>query len=205
MQLLLIVLAITLVMKLVYWIVPLSVVRGIQLAQGLNFAMVAVKYVQDESRTWARASRSAAARRTGLDGLVLAIAAVCFILLVNGAGDEQGGLEDQDRREQEGGRREKIRKLLRLIPSAVIVFVLGVAFAVARHPAAALELRPGPSRIREVRISREAWKQEFLKGAVPHIPLSVLNSVASDDFEQIPSASPLSISDPIFLPYLIPI
>lgn len=72
-----------------------------------------------------------------------------------------------------------IRRAAPAIPSAVIVFVLGVAFAVARHPAAVRELRAGPSRMRVVRISREAWRQGFLKGAVPQIPLSVLNSVVA--------------------------
>jgi len=72
-----------------------------------------------------------------------------------------------------------IRRAAPAIPSAVIVFVVGVAFAVARHPAAVRELRAGPSRMRVVRIPREAWKRGFLKGAVPQIPLSVLNSVVA--------------------------
>ncbi|KAE8782183.1 molybdate transporter 1 [Hordeum vulgare] len=109
-------LGVTRLMKLVYWLVPLPVVLGIQLAQGLNFAMAAVNW----RRRWAAA-----------------------------------------------------------IPSAVIVFVLGVVFAIIRHPAALRELRVGPSRMRVVRISREAWKPGVIKGAVPQIPLSVLNSVVA--------------------------
>ncbi|OEL27554.1 Molybdate transporter 1 [Dichanthelium oligosanthes] len=194
-------LGVTRLMQLVYWIVPLPVVRGIQLAQGLNFAMAAVKYIRYEQDLGKGKSMN---RRpwTGLDGLILAIAAIGFILLVNGAGSESSSRrsstvqdqghaqegdthpesqEEEGRQEEErGGRwRSVIRRAAPAIPSAVIVFVLGVAFAVARHPAAVRELRAGPSRMRVVRISREAWKQGFLKGAVPQIPLSVLNSVVA--------------------------
>ncbi|KAJ1294744.1 hypothetical protein BS78_01G169600 [Paspalum vaginatum] len=202
-------LGVTRLMQVVYWIVPLPVVRGIQLAQGLNFAMAAVKYIRYEQDLGKGKSQG---RRpwTGLDGLILAIAGICFILLVNGAGSESsrsssnmtvqddegqvdddsdtlpesesqgGGGRSRDREEDSAGRwRSLIRRAAPAIPSAVIVFVVGVAFAVARHPAAVRELRVGPSRMRVVHISREAWKQGFLKGAVPQIPLSVLNSVVA--------------------------
>ncbi|TVU03721.1 hypothetical protein EJB05_50726, partial [Eragrostis curvula] len=201
----------TRLMNLVYWFVPLPVVRGIQLAQGLNFAMAAVKYIRYEQDLGK--SKSMGRRPwTGLDGLVLAIAAICFILLVNGAGDESrstdGDVADEEtHRHQEGGAgrgRRVIKRFLGSVPSAVIVFVLGVAFAVARHPAAVRELRAGPSRMRVVRISREAWKQGFLKGAVPQIPLSVLNSVVAvckltrdlfpDEAEKAASATSVSVT-----------
>ncbi|RLN18839.1 molybdate transporter 1 [Panicum miliaceum] len=190
-------LGVTRLMQLVYWFVPLPVVRGIQLAQGLNFAMAAVKYIRYE-QDLGKGKSTGRRPWTGLDGLILAIAAICFILLVNGAGSErsrssnrteqdqghgQGGdrdTQDEGRQEETEGRwRSMIRRAAPAIPSAVIVFVVGVAFAVARHPAAVRELRAGPSRMRVVRISREAWKQGFLKGAVPQIPLSVLNSVVA--------------------------
>ncbi|XP_062196417.1 molybdate transporter 1-like [Phragmites australis] len=181
-------LGVTRLMQLVYWIVPLPVVRGIQLAQGLNFAMAAVKYIRYE-QDLAKGKSMGHRPWTGLDGLVLAIAAICFILLVNGAGESQGqGGDTQLTESQEDGhdrvrQENKVRTFIRragpAIPSAVIVFVLGVAFAVARHPAAVRELRAGPSRMLVVHISREAWKQGFLKGAVPQIPLSVLNSVVA--------------------------
>ncbi|CAN6287662.1 unnamed protein product [Urochloa humidicola] len=173
----------TRLMKLVCWVVPLPVVRGIQLAQGLNFAMAAVKYIrydQDLSR-----GKSSSRQRpwSGLDGLLLAIAAIAFILLVNGAGSEEGRGQEEGEMELASGGRRRWRSIIRrvspAIPSAVIVFVVGVAFAVARHPAAVRELRLGPSRVRAVRIPREAWRRGFLKGAIPQIPLSVLNSVVA--------------------------
>jgi hypothetical protein len=134
--------------------------------------MAAVKYIRYE-QDLDKAKSMGRRPWTGLDGLVLALAAVCFILLVNGAGDDQGGIENQGgddddddgTNNQQGGgggsrdRREKTRRLLRLIPSAVIVFVLGVAFAAPGGGAGAAR---GP-----------------VKGAVPQIPLSVLNSVVA--------------------------
>ncbi|PWZ54664.1 Molybdate transporter 1 [Zea mays] len=196
-------LGVTRLMQLVYWIVPLPVVRGIQLAQGLNFAMAAVKYIRYE-QDLGRGKSLGRRPWTGLDGLVLAIACICFILLVNGAGSESGSRrgrkrrramaireqgahperqeeeeEEEEERQGGGGWRSTVRRAAAVVPSAVIVFVLGVALAVARHPAAVRELRAGPSRVRVVRISREAWKQGFLKGAVPQVPLSVLNSVVA--------------------------
>ena len=39
-------LGVTRLMQLVYTLIPLCVVRGIQLAQGLSFAFTAVKYVR---------------------------------------------------------------------------------------------------------------------------------------------------------------
>ncbi|GAU15130.1 hypothetical protein TSUD_08680, partial [Trifolium subterraneum] len=84
------ILGITGLMQIVYKIIPLSVVRGIQLAQGLSFALTAVKYVrkvQDLPK-----SKSVGQRPWfGLDGLVLAIVCACFIVIVNGAGEKNRG------------------------------------------------------------------------------------------------------------------
>ncbi|KAK4786150.1 hypothetical protein SAY86_002839 [Trapa natans] len=83
----LILLGATGLMRLTYALVPLSVVRGIQLAQGLSFAMTAVKYirkVQDFSKSKSTSDR----HWLGLDGLVLAVVCACFIVIVNGAGQE---------------------------------------------------------------------------------------------------------------------
>uniref|UniRef100_A0A0E0LQA2 SLC26A/SulP transporter domain-containing protein n=1 Tax=Oryza punctata TaxID=4537 RepID=A0A0E0LQA2_ORYPU len=191
-------LGVTRLMNLVYRFVPLSVVRGIQLAQGLNFAMAAVKYIRYE-QDFAKGKSLGRRPWAGLDGLVLAIAAVCFIVLVNGAGEEQH--RESQEQEQESSSSSWRRRLAGSVPSAVVVFVVGVAFAVARQPAAVRELRAGPSRMRVVHISREAWKQGFIKGAVPQIPLSVLNSVVAvckltrDLFpERKEAASPTSVS-----------
>ncbi|VAH52725.1 unnamed protein product [Triticum turgidum subsp. durum] len=203
------VLGVTRLMKLVYWFVPLPVVRGIQLAQGLNFAMAAVKYIRYEQDLGK--SKSLGRRPwAGLDGLVLAIVAIFFVVLVNGTGDDHSTAVQEEERggdqeEDNSGRSSRLRKLRRrlrsaTIPSAVILFVLGVVLGIIRHPAALRELRAGPSRMRVVRIPREAWKQGLIKGAIPQIPLSVLNSVVAvckltrDLFPEKKEASATSVS-----------
>lgn len=172
-------------MQLAYKLIPLCVVRGIQLAQGLSFAFTAVKYVRKvqnlpkskalENRHW-----------FGFDGLVLALVCVCFIVLVNGAsGDDQdqndgketsrnydlGGVEGERKRSS------RVKKIIFSIPSAFIVFVLGVILAFVRRPGVVHEIKFGPSSIEVVKISKHAWKEGFIKGTIPQLPLSVLNSV----------------------------
>lgn len=160
----------TRLMELAYWLIPLPVVRGIQLAQGLNFAMSAVKYVRYDQNLGK--GKSLGQRPwTGLDGLILAIVAACFIITISGAGDE----ESNDTATT--SRRRRWKRAVSSIPSAVIVFVLGIILAIIRNPSAVKELRAGPSPIHVVKISRHAWKEGFLKGAIPQLPLTILNSV----------------------------
>ncbi|KAK7351419.1 hypothetical protein VNO77_10870 [Canavalia gladiata] len=176
----LLLLGVTGLMQLVYKLIPLCVVRGIQLAQGLSFALTAVKYVrkvQDLPK-----SKSLGERQwLGFDGLVLAIVCFCFIVVVNGAGEDihdpemsrscvQGG-------ESERKRRSKVRKVIFSLPSAFLVFVLGVVLGFIRRPSVVHEIKFGPSSIEVVKMSRHAWKQGFIKGTVPQLPLSILNSV----------------------------
>ena len=180
-------------MQLAYSLIPLCVVRGIQLAQGLSFALTAVKYVrkvQDlpkskslEDRHW-----------LGFDGLVLAIVCVCFIVVVNGAGDKDrgcggGGAEGDSENstsfnsnnsvvEVEGNKRiGRVRKVVFSLPSAFIVFVLGVILAFVRRPKVVHEIKLGPSSIEVMKFSKHAWKEGFVKGTIPQLPLSILNSV----------------------------
>ncbi|MED6125917.1 TATA-binding protein-associated factor mot1 [Stylosanthes scabra] len=197
----LLVLGLTGLMQLAYTLIPISVVRGIQLAQGLSFALTAVKYVrkvQDlpkskslENRNW-----------LGFDGLVLAIACVCFIVVVNGAGDKDrscggGGDVESERStsnfdsnasvvvvvgdDSDEGRTSrigrKVRKIVFSLPSAFIVFVLGVVLAFVRRPQVVHEIKMGPSSIEVVKFTKHVWKDGFVKGTIPQLPLSILNSV----------------------------
>ncbi|KAJ4806174.1 Molybdate transporter 1 [Rhynchospora pubera] len=186
-----VVLGVTGLMELAYWLIPLSVVRGIQLAQGLNFAMTAVKYIRKE-QDLGKGKSTGQRPWTGLDGLILAIVACCFIVLVNGAGKEIQRQNQHERNEQQSEdethneanlnptvRRSKkfLEKLADAMPSAVIVFLLGLILAVIRKPSAVKELRAGPETIRVVHISRHAWRDGFIKGAIPQLPLTLLNSV----------------------------
>ncbi|XP_078166335.1 molybdate transporter 1-like [Carex rostrata] len=176
------VLGVTGLMKVAYWLIPLSVVRGIQLAQGLNFAMTAVKYIRNEQNLGK--GKSLGERPwTGLDGLILAIVACCFILVINGAGKEAQQQNEDETNDDENPdstvrqRKNFLEKLVDSIPSAVIIFVLGLILAIIRKPSAVKELHAGPETIRVVDISRHAWKDGFIKGAIPQLPLTLLNSV----------------------------
>ncbi|CAL5211803.1 unnamed protein product [Lathyrus oleraceus] len=175
------ILGITGLMKLVYKFIPLPVVRGIQLAQGLSFALTAVKYarnVQDLPRSKALGERP----WFGLDGLVLAIFCAFFIVIVNGAGEQNRGgcgvvANGDDLDEQRNNRINRLRKIVFSLPSAFLVFVLGIVLVFIRNHKVAREVTFGPSSIELVKFSKHSWKKGFVKGAIPQLPLSILNSV----------------------------
>ncbi|CAL5205104.1 unnamed protein product [Lathyrus oleraceus] len=179
----LLVLGVTGLMKLTYKLIPLSVVRGIQLAQGLSFALTAVKYVkkvQDLPKSKSLNNRD----WFGFDGLVLAIVCVVFIVVVNGAGEKDHELEiEEDLGDSIEGAAERkksgrsLKKMIFSLPSAFIVFVLGVILGFIRRPNVIHEIKFGPSNLVLVKFSKHAWKQGFIKGTIPQLPLSILNSV----------------------------
>ncbi|XP_042453530.1 molybdate transporter 1-like [Zingiber officinale] len=176
----------TRLMDVVYRLIPLPIVRGIQLSQGLAFAITAVRYVRN-SQDLGKGKSLGQRPWFGLDGLVLVIVAAVFIVIVNGAGEgeeQEENLSAEIGRAGDGNERKTPRKIwarrvLFSIPSAVLVFVLGVVLAVIRKPSAAGGLKIGPSRMHVVKISRRAWRDGFVKGAVPQLPLSLLNSVVA--------------------------
>ncbi|XP_068649289.1 molybdate transporter 1 [Aristolochia californica] len=173
-------LGITGLMGFAYRLIPLPVVRGIQLSQGLSFAMTAVKYVRKvhnfstgksgEERSW-----------LGPDGMLLALVCVCLVVIITGAGEERSEKDEMDELISTGvllrPERRKLWRILFSLPSAVLVFLLGIILAIVRKPAAVQEIKFGPAAIKLVTISKHAWKEGFIKGAIPQIPLSVLNSV----------------------------
>ncbi|XP_075508322.1 molybdate transporter 1-like [Primulina tabacum] len=168
-------LGVTGLMKLVYKLIPLPVVRGIQLAQGLSFAMTAVKYIRTV-QNFAKSKTAGDRHWLGLDGLLLSIICACFIIIVNGAGDENDDCEINDS-SRSGSWRRKLRKNIASLPSAFIIFLLGVILAIIRGPKAVKGFKFGPSSIKVVKISKHSWKEGFIKGTIPQLPLSVLNSV----------------------------
>ncbi|KAJ0775804.1 putative molybdate transporter [Helianthus annuus] len=156
------VLGVTGLMRLAYRLIPLPVVRGIQLAQGLSFAMTAVKYirkVQDFSKSKAKGNR---------DWL----------------GDEDENENEDDHHDQDDDcvvngddQERKWRKIVASLPSAFMVFLLGVILAIIREPKVIKGFKFGPSSMQVVKISKSAWKRGFVKGTIPQLPLSILNSV----------------------------
>ncbi|KAL2318310.1 hypothetical protein Fmac_032186 [Flemingia macrophylla] len=182
-------LGVTRLMQLVYALIPLCVVRGIQLAQGLSFAFTAFKYVR-KAEDLAKARALSDRHWLGLDGLVLAIVCLCFIVVVSGSGEMDHGCESDGesrscdlgcQKRVEGGRdrRSSVRRVIFSLPSAFIVFVLGVVFAYIKRPQVVHEMKFGPSSMKVVKFSKHAWKKGFVKGAVPQLPLSILNSVVA--------------------------
>ncbi|XP_021714192.1 molybdate transporter 1-like [Chenopodium quinoa] len=187
------VLGVTQLMQLVYLLIPLSVVRGIQVSQGLKFAMAAVKYITKE-QDFAKSKSVGDRPWLGLDGLLLAIVCACFIILVNGAGEDRqngggcdlessgesgagaGGGDEMERRRGLGSK--GFRRGLYSLPSAVMIFLLGVILAFVSGPKEVFKgFKFGPSPIHVINISKESWKQGFIQGTIPQLPLSVLNSV----------------------------
>lgn len=171
-------LGVTGLMRLAYQLIPLPIVRGIQLAQGLNFAMTAVKYirkVQDFSKSKSKGNR----HWLGLDGLLLAIVCICFITIINGAGNEDKDEDENehDEENQNNNKGSKWKKVLAALPSAFIIFLLGVVLAIIREPKVIKGFKFGPSSIQVIKISKSAWKKGFVKGTIPQLPLSILNSV----------------------------
>ncbi|XP_022131374.1 molybdate transporter 1 isoform X2 [Momordica charantia] len=166
-------------MRLVYRWIPLPVVRGIQLAQGLSFALTAVKYVRYD-QNMAKSKSLGGREWLGLDGLVLAIVCACFVIVVNGAGEEEQHLQEptnvENGRAKESGK-EKARKIITSLPSAFIIFLLGLVFLFIRSPKVVKYVTFGPSPMSIVKITSSQWKKGFIKGTIPQLPLSILNSI----------------------------
>ncbi|KAH0687547.1 molybdate transporter 2 [Solanum tuberosum] len=169
-------LGVTGLMSFFYRFIPLPVVRGVQLSQGLAFAFSAIKYIRyNQDFTSTKASATSPRSWLGLDGVILALTCVSFLILVTGSGEVVEDDEDEDRND-----RRRVRRRLRTlsaIPAALIVFLLGLILCFVRDPSIIHDIKFGPSKIHILKITWEDWKTGFLRGAIPQIPLSVLNSV----------------------------
>lgn len=173
-------------MSFFYRYIPLPVVRGIQLSQGLSFAFSAIKYIrynQDFSVTTATKTTSPRSW-LGLDGLILALSALLFLILTTGDGrvteeeeDEVIGSSSRIANNRSRSRINRRLKVLSAIPAALIVFLLGLVLCFLRDPSIIHKIKLGPSKIHVLKITWEDWRVGFLRGAIPQIPLSVLNSV----------------------------
>ncbi|XP_008809322.2 molybdate transporter 2 [Phoenix dactylifera] len=172
-------------MSFLYRFIPVPVVRGVQLSQGLSFAFSAIKYIRHD-QDFAAAKSGGPRPWLGLDGLLLALSTLLFVILVTGSGGDE---EDRDRQRQfespphSSAHRPHGRRWKRScipssrIPAALLVFLLGLALCFVRDPSIIGDLRFGPSKLQIVRMTWNDWKVGFLRAAIPQIPLSVLNSV----------------------------
>ncbi|KAH9328448.1 hypothetical protein KI387_000556 [Taxus chinensis] len=75
------------IMKLVYRLIPTPVIIGMKISQGLAFAFTTVKYIRNE-QDFVKKKVEDVRPWLGLDGLLLAIVCLGFILLVNGSGGD---------------------------------------------------------------------------------------------------------------------
>ncbi|XP_042496119.1 molybdate transporter 2-like [Macadamia integrifolia] len=188
-------------MSFFYRFIPLPVVRGVQLSQGLSFAFSAIKYIRHQ-QNFATGKSGSARPWLGLDGLILALSALLFIVLTTGSGDSVDETETEPEPEPHRPRHPLRRlRILSAIPSALLVFLLGLVLCFVRDASIVKDLNFGPSKIHVVKISWHDWKTGFIRAAIPQIPLSVLNSViavcklSTDLFpEKEASATAVSVS-----------
>jgi len=164
-------------MSVLYRYLPLPVVRGVQLSQGLSFAFSAVKYIRYD-QDLAKSKSGPARPWFALDGVAVALAAVLFLVLTTGAGDDPP--PPQQQQEEENENRVSVSRRLRVlstVPAALIVFLFGLVLCFISDPSIFGDLRFGPSKISVVKITWEDFKVGFVSAAIPQIPLSILNSV----------------------------
>lgn len=167
-------------MSFFYRFIPLPVVRGVQLSQGLSFAFTAVKYVRYHQNLSSGKSTATPRPWLGLDGLVLALSALLFIVLSTGSGGDDNDNENSNEQlipPTPPPPRQRRRRIV--IPAALLVFLLGFVLCFVRDPSIFKDLKFGPSKISTVKITWEDWKTGFVRAAIPQIPLSVLNSVVA--------------------------
>ncbi|XP_004506882.2 molybdate transporter 2 [Cicer arietinum] len=184
-------------MSFLYRYLPLPVVRGVQLSQGLQFAFSAIKYIRYQQDLASASSKTGPPRPWfGLDGLIVALVAVLFLVLTTGAGEDtrseqqpptqrnQGIVVQQDQVDVHHGeyinQNNKISrrlKILSTIPSALIVFIFGLLLCFFRDSSIFSDMKFGPSKISIVKITWDDFKVGFVRAAIPQIPLSILNSV----------------------------
>ncbi|KAG5523358.1 hypothetical protein RHGRI_035244 [Rhododendron griersonianum] len=170
-------------MSFLYRFIPLPVVRGVQLSQGLSFAFTAVKYIQF-NQDFAKGKSGSTRSWLGLDGLVIASLSLLFLIVCTGSGDAQASLhasgDTEDIEQSQSQSQRRVRKRLRVlsaIPAALIVFLIGIIVCFIRDPSIFKDLKLGPSKIQLVKFTWEDWKVGFVRAAIPQIPLSILNSV----------------------------
>ncbi|KAL1340444.1 hypothetical protein HN51_026819 [Arachis hypogaea] len=173
-------------MSFLYRYLPLPVVRGVQLSQGLSFAMSAIKYIRYQ-QDLATQTSGAARSWLALDGLLVALAATLFLILTTGAGvDEHRAAESTQREESDEtdspnktshSRIHRRIRFLSNIPSALLVFLFGLVICFISDPSIFGDLKFGPSKIALIKITWDDLKIGFFRAAIPQIPLSVLNSV----------------------------
>eukprot|EP00898_Chlorokybus_atmophyticus_P002796 jgi/Chlat1/3517/Chrsp23S03708 len=173
-------------------VVPLSVVRGMQLGLGLSLAGKGLQTLLY--------SNSAVRPVMGFDGLLLAGVAAAFVLIATAP-----PLRTSNNSIACAG--ASYRRVL--IPAALILVAVGAFLAVVRQPLVLFaKLRLGPSVPKLLTPTFSDCTTGFVRGAVPQLPLTALNSVIavcklSEDLFPERQASPRAISISVGLMNLV--
>lgn len=123
--------------NLIERIIPLSVVRGIQLGVGLKLMLQAVEFVTDTP--W-----------VGFDSVTIAVAFAVFVLISH----RWAGF-----------------------PGALLLFAVGTVVAFVNTPGLLRGLTAGAPHLDIIIPAPRAWLNGLLYGAIPQLPLTLLNSV----------------------------
>eukprot|EP00850_Spirogloea_muscicola_P007205 SM000036S13249 [mRNA] locus=s36:98795:100439:- [translate_table: standard] len=141
-------------------VLPHGVLRGIQLGLGVQLAVKGIVLALHDGptgrlRPW-----------LGVDSLAVAAGAAALVAL---AGQVNAGCDEAAVGSSGQGRAP--------IPTAIVLLLGGLALAFAADPSVWQRLRLGPTAPRLIAISWQDLRVGFLRGAVPQIPLTLLNSV----------------------------
>lgn len=106
-----------------------------------------------------------------MDGLVLAIVCACFMVIINGAGEERRSNPESgdDIDDQSSMRKRKWKRIITALPPAFIIFPLDVVPAFIREPRVVRGIKFGPSSVEVLKISRHAWSTVVMEFFQWHI------------------------------------
>eukprot|EP00850_Spirogloea_muscicola_P000948 SM000003S11193 [mRNA] locus=s3:1562809:1565228:+ [translate_table: standard] len=141
-------------------VLPHGVLRGIQLGLGVQLAVKGITLALHDGptgrlRPW-----------LGVDSLAVAAGAAALVAL---AGQVNAGCDEPAVGSSGQGRAP--------VPTAIVLLLGGLALAFATDPSVWRRLRLGPTAPHLIAISWQDLRVGFLRGAVPQIPLTLLNSV----------------------------
>ncbi|MCO5596702.1 hypothetical protein L7F22_050770 [Adiantum nelumboides] len=118
----------------------------------------------------------------GLNGLLLALMCFCSIVVVTGTRanlvihspasvddhvHEQRRREEEDDEAKEAGlsrdnSRSAFRQRVKWVPTAIIIFMLGIVLTFISRPSIAGHLKLGPTTPQVVHIIKEDWRRSFV-------------------------------------------
>eukprot|EP01026_Neomeris_dumetosa_P025897 TRINITY_DN2122_c0_g1_i3.p1 TRINITY_DN2122_c0_g1~~TRINITY_DN2122_c0_g1_i3.p1 ORF type:complete len:460 (-),score=46.15 TRINITY_DN2122_c0_g1_i3:256-1635(-) len=189
-------LGVTKLIRVVSRIIPLSLIRGIQLGLGINLARKGfVMAVQESNGGWADPGR-----------IVMGSLAMAFIFITTLPSSEdvtkQSSQQQTSKVIQSSSAQLSCSRKKGGFPAALIVVIFGLVYALFTQSSATSDLEVGPSKPELITpITWEDVRVAGLRAALPQLPLTLLNSVVSicklseDIFPEKPAGTvPVSVS-----------